>query len=296
MAINQARCTCGTSAARRTGGFTRTPSSRAASGTSAGAKAPDGVTRRPSGTVADASDRAVSIRTHCRATAAASAPSLLWPPGASEGIFLDVPEGIDLPYRRLPKGYPEAKTQNWFSHSSQQRTALRSPGTPLCGWLRCFGDFSTTTRRLNASAKPPPLAGPLEAAHVTADDNVHGLLERSHQAMLRALAHQEYPYGWIMRDLGWQRGPDRAPLFDVMVAMDLLDAGEAEGERRGGGSRQITFRPVKLPRRSKEADLQFVFIRSPRTLERIGDLGRSLWSSKASRPQTAGRHDDGGRR
>ncbi len=80
--------------------------------------------------------------------------------------------------------------------------------------------------------------------------------------MLRAFEHQEYPYGWIMRDLGWERGRDRSPLFDVMVAMDQLD-GEEEPRHKGG----VLFRARDLPRRSKEADLQFVFIRSTRGLE-----------------------------
>lgn len=83
------------------GGFTRTPSSLAASGISAGARAPDGVTRRPVGPVQDASDLAACIRTHRPAsTAAAWTPWSRRPSGVSEGTLSDVPEGIDLPYRR----------------------------------------------------------------------------------------------------------------------------------------------------------------------------------------------------
>jgi len=76
--------------------------------------------------------------------------------------------------------------------------------------------------------------------------------------VLRAFQHEEYPYGRTMRDLGWQRGPDRAPLFDVMIA---LDRAERAGDEPG------LLRPAELPRRSKEADLQFVFIRSADDLD-----------------------------
>ncbi|MEU7229015.1 amino acid adenylation domain-containing protein [Streptomyces chrestomyceticus] len=93
-------------------------------------------------------------------------------------------------------------------------------------------------------------------------DDTGSVLSRTQQDMLRAFEHQEYPYGWIMRDLGWERGRDRSPLFDVMVAMDQLD-GEEEPRHKGG----VLFRARDLPRRSKEADLQFVFIRSARGLE-----------------------------
>jgi amino acid adenylation domain-containing protein len=88
-------------------------------------------------------------------------------------------------------------------------------------------------------------------------DDVPALLARAQQDVLRAFQHEEYPYGRTRRDLGWQRGPDRAPLFDVMVALDRI-----EGEERG------LLRSAELPRRrSKEADLQFVFLRSAGGLE-----------------------------
>jgi hypothetical protein len=68
-----------------------------------------------------------------------------------------------------------------------------------------------------------------------------------------------------MRDLGWERGPDRSPLFDVMVALDRLDgAAEPDGARTKGG---VSFVTRELPRRSKAADRQFVFIRSAHGLE-----------------------------
>ncbi|MFH8476842.1 amino acid adenylation domain-containing protein [Streptomyces sp. NPDC018000] len=93
-------------------------------------------------------------------------------------------------------------------------------------------------------------------------EDVHGLLSRTQHEVLRAFRHEEYPYGWTMRDLGWERGTDRSPLFDVMVAMDRLD--DDERARRSGG---VSFEMRELPRRSKEADLQFVFLRSARGLE-----------------------------
>lgn len=60
------------------------------------------------------------------------------------------------------------------------------------------------------------------------------------------------PDGWTMSDLGWQRGPDRAPVFDVMIAFYRQTRSEPE---------RTLFQPRELPRRSKEADLQSVFTR-----------------------------------
>jgi hypothetical protein len=60
-----------------------------------------------------------------------------------------------------------------------------------------------------------------------------------------------------MQDLGWQRGPERSPRFDVMVSMDQLPAQPATG----------MFVPRELPRRCKEADLQFTFLRHPDRLD-----------------------------
>ncbi|MFE1872681.1 amino acid adenylation domain-containing protein [Streptomyces sp. NPDC059496] len=97
------------------------------------------------------------------------------------------------------------------------------------------------------------------------EDDVRSVLGRSQQDVLNAFQHEEYPYGWTMRDFGWVRGPDRSPLFDVMVAMDRLDeAAESDGARSKGG---VSFVTQELPRRSKEANLQFVFIRSAHELE-----------------------------
>src|SRR5437763_14901696 len=89
-------------------------------------------------------------------------------------------------------------------------------------------------------------------------DDMPTMLARAQQDVLRAFQHEEYPYGWTMRDLGWKRGPDRAPLFDVMIA---LDRAERAADEPG------LLRPAELPRRSKEADLQFVFIRSADDLD-----------------------------
>ncbi|MGW2089826.1 amino acid adenylation domain-containing protein [Streptomyces sp. NPDC001880] len=96
---------------------------------------------------------------------------------------------------------------------------------------------------------------------IRSGEDVHDLLSRTQHEVLRAFRHEAYPYGWTMRDLGWERGTDRSPLFDVMVAMDRLDD---ERARRSGS---VSFEVRELPRRSKEADLQFVFLRSVRDLE-----------------------------
>ncbi|MFF9346552.1 amino acid adenylation domain-containing protein [Streptomyces sp. NPDC014734] len=91
------------------------------------------------------------------------------------------------------------------------------------------------------------------------DRTVSSVLRTAQQDVLRAFQHEEYPYGWTMRDLGWERGPDRSPLFDVMVAMDLAETPEP----LGADGHRVEFRRLALPRRAKEADLQFVFGRVP---------------------------------
>ncbi|GAA2425120.1 amino acid adenylation domain-containing protein [Streptomyces glaucus] len=90
------------------------------------------------------------------------------------------------------------------------------------------------------------------------DDTAGSVLRTAQRDVLRAFQHEEYPYEWTMRDLGWERGPDRSPVFDVMVAMDLAEAAEASGP----GRHRLEFERLELPRRAKEADLQFVFDRT----------------------------------
>jgi len=87
---------------------------------------------------------------------------------------------------------------------------------------------------------------------LAAGEDVSTLLTRGQQDVLRAFQHEEYPYGWTMCDLGWQRGTDRAPVFDVMIAFDRQTQPAPE---------RTLFQPRELPRRSKEADLQFIFTR-----------------------------------
>jgi amino acid adenylation domain-containing protein len=91
------------------------------------------------------------------------------------------------------------------------------------------------------------------------DQTVASFLRTAQQDALRALQHEEYPYEWTMRDLGWERGPDRSPLFDVMVAVAVAEAAEPPS----AGGHLVEFRRLELPRRAKEADLQFVFDRTP---------------------------------
>ncbi|WP_329375190.1 condensation domain-containing protein [Streptomyces sp. NBC_01483] len=93
---------------------------------------------------------------------------------------------------------------------------------------------------------------------VTAGDEVPALLAQAQQTILRAFEHDEYPYGETMRDLGWQRGTDRSPLFDVVVNLDQMESGWHAAPL--GAS--ISFVPKDIPRRAKQADLQFVFQRS----------------------------------
>ena len=96
------------------------------------------------------------------------------------------------------------------------------------------------------------------------DDDVPCLLRRAQREVLRAFQHEEHPYEWTMRELGWARGPERSPLFDVMVAMDEM------GGRTGveaGRPRRLELEPLELPRRSKEGDLLFAFWRWADRLE-----------------------------
>lgn len=88
---------------------------------------------------------------------------------------------------------------------------------------------------------------------------VASFLRSAQQDALRAFQHEEYPYEWTMRDLSWERGPDRSPLFDVMVAVAVAEAPEPGG----ADGHLLEFRRLELPRRAKEADLQFVFDRTP---------------------------------
>ncbi|MFE4972089.1 condensation domain-containing protein [Kitasatospora sp. NPDC056651] len=92
---------------------------------------------------------------------------------------------------------------------------------------------------------------------VAADDEVPALLARAQQTILRAFEHDEYPYGEIMRDLGWQRGPERSPLFDVVVNLDQMESGWDAAP----AAATVDFVPRDIPRRAKQADLQFVFQR-----------------------------------
>ncbi|MGW3817679.1 condensation domain-containing protein [Streptomyces sp. NPDC005046] len=92
---------------------------------------------------------------------------------------------------------------------------------------------------------------------VAADDEVPALLARAQQTILRAFEHDEYPYGEIMRDLGWQRGPERSPLFDVVVNLDQMESG---WDAAPVGA-TVAFVPKDIHRRAKQADLQFVFQR-----------------------------------
>lgn len=111
-------------------------------------------------------------------------------------------------------------------------------------------------------------------------DDVRSVLTRAQRDMLRAFEHEDYPYEWTMRELGWQRGPERSPLFDVMLAMD-------DGSEPAGGSgavrRILDFEPRELPRRSKEGDLLVVFGRTTDHLEVAVTYNVELFSAGSVR-------------
>lgn len=94
------------------------------------------------------------------------------------------------------------------------------------------------------------------------EEDLNNLLFRSYTNLLRAFEHQVYPYGWTMGDLGWHRGVDRSPLFDVMVAFDDLSLEQEENREV-----PLWFEVMELPCRSKEADLLFAFRRTKDFLE-----------------------------
>jgi hypothetical protein len=63
-----------------------------------------------------------------------------------------------------------------------------------------------------------------------------------------------------MGDFDWHRDPDRTPLFDVMVAMEVRDSNRGPAHR---------LDPLAQPRRAKEGGLLVVFERPAEQL-RIG--------------------------
>jgi len=88
-------------------------------------------------------------------------------------------------------------------------------------------------------------------------ENINNMLAHAQEDILRAFQHQEYPYEWIMRDLGWDRPMTRPPLFDVMIAMDETEA----EENNVLATCRFRIEREDVPRRAKEADLLFSFSR-----------------------------------
>jgi amino acid adenylation domain-containing protein len=105
-------------------------------------------------------------------------------------------------------------------------------------------------------------------------DNVSSMLARAQDDFLRAFQHQEYPYEWIMRDLGWSRPTNRPPLFDVMIAMDEADA----EEKNAPVSCRLHMEREDIPRRAKEADLLFAFSRAGNRLSLVLTYNTELFS------------------
>lgn len=95
-------------------------------------------------------------------------------------------------------------------------------------------------------------------------ESVQRMIKRAQNTALQAIQHEEYPYEWIMKDLGWRRGVDHTPLFDVMIAM-----GDTETDRRHCTARKhcMTLERQELPRRAKEADQLYTFQRAADRLE-----------------------------
>ena len=102
------------------------------------------------------------------------------------------------------------------------------------------------------------------------------LLRRTQQELLDAMRHEDYPYGAILADLGWQRGIESTPLFDVMIAYD-----DGEGQDTASTVAGATFEVRSLPRRAKEGDLHIAFVRWPDRLELAMTYGSDRFDSDA---------------
>ncbi|HEV2638607.1 MAG TPA: amino acid adenylation domain-containing protein [Actinocrinis sp.] len=105
------------------------------------------------------------------------------------------------------------------------------------------------------------------------DGDVRSLLAQAQRAVLRAFEHEDYPYEWTMNDLGWKRGPDRAPLFDVMVALD-------DWEEDPDQPHTIRLDAVDLPRRSKEGDLLVAFGKTAGRLQLVLTYDTHLFAAE----------------
>lgn len=95
---------------------------------------------------------------------------------------------------------------------------------------------------------------------LTREQSVRALLRTVQDSVLQAFAHEDQPYEWTLRELGWQRGVDRTPLFDVMIAMD-------EWEQDAADAHALEMKSLELPRRAKEGDLLVVFQRGEDQLD-----------------------------
>ncbi|WP_437733201.1 amino acid adenylation domain-containing protein [Sorangium sp. So ce1335] len=112
------------------------------------------------------------------------------------------------------------------------------------------------------------------------EDEVRPLLVRAQKELLEAFEHQTYPYGWTMEDLGWRRGLERSPIFDVMIAFDDLDD---DMKKRQDPGAALRFESLDLPRRSKEGDLLIVFMRTKGRLELMMTYNTDVFSPELAR-------------
>lgn len=114
---------------------------------------------------------------------------------------------------------------------------------------------------------------------IDTEDHVKSILVRAQREVLELFEHQDYPYGWTMEDLGWYRGLDRSPLFDVMIAFGHL---EEDPKMEHGLETVLDFESLDLPRRSKEADLNIVFNRLKESMELAITYNTDLFSLELS--------------
>lgn len=156
----------------------------------------------------------------------------------------------EAPLLDLPLDYPRpavadfAGSQYPFSLSPEQTRALDSfaakSGVSL--YMVLLGAFATLLHRLThtedlviglpvggrSSAENESVVGmfvnslPLRISP-SSDLSFAALLAQVKERALDAYDHQDYPYGELIRDLGWTVSPDRNPGFDVMFAYENAD-------------------------------------------------------------------------
>ncbi|HOO92567.1 MAG TPA: condensation domain-containing protein, partial [Opitutales bacterium] len=156
----------------------------------------------------------------------------------------------EAPLLDLPLDYPRPAVADFagseypFSLSPEQTRALDAfaakSGVSL--YMVLLGAFATLLHRLThtedlviglpvggrSSAENESVVGmfvnslPLRLSP-SSDLSFAALLAQVKERALDAYDHQDYPYGELIRDLGWTISPDRNPGFDVMFAYENAD-------------------------------------------------------------------------